>query len=181
MALEHAILVSLLEQPGSGYELARRFERSIGYFWTATHQQIYRVLKRMENDGWVAVREVAQDARPDKKVYSVAGPGRAALTEWLRRPVEPESVRHDLAVKVRGAAFDDPTDLIAEVERHRAAHAERLARYLAGERRDFPEGAELDAGQQLQHVVLRGGIEYERMTLAWLDDVLATLRRVGAG
>ena len=45
MALEHAILVSLLEKPGSGYELARRFERSIGYFWTATHQQIYRTLR----------------------------------------------------------------------------------------------------------------------------------------
>ena len=59
MALEHAILVSLLEKPGSGYELARRFERSIGHFWTATHQQIYRVLKRMESDGWIDAREVA--------------------------------------------------------------------------------------------------------------------------
>ncbi len=58
MALDHAILVSLLEKPGSGYELARRFERSIGYFWTATHQQIYRVLKRMESDGWIDVRDV---------------------------------------------------------------------------------------------------------------------------
>lgn len=74
MALEHAILVSLLEQPGSGYELARRFERSIGYFWTATHQQIYRVLKRMESGGWIDVREVPQQARPDKKEYSVAAP-----------------------------------------------------------------------------------------------------------
>lgn len=27
-------------------------------------------------------------------------------------------------------------------------------------------------------MVLRGGIEYERMTLAWLDDVLATLHRL---
>ena len=79
MALDHAILVSLLEKPGSGYELARRFERSIGYFWTATHQQIYRVLKRMESDGWIDVREVPQQARPDKKEYSVAAPGRAAL------------------------------------------------------------------------------------------------------
>ena len=39
MALEHAILVSLTERAGSGYELARRFDRSIGYFWPATHQQ----------------------------------------------------------------------------------------------------------------------------------------------
>ncbi|MFE6840893.1 hypothetical protein ACFVFI_39540, partial [Streptomyces sp. NPDC057705] len=39
--------------------------------------------------------------------------------------------------------------------------------------------APLDAGQELQHVVLRGGIAQERMTIAWLDDVLATLHRLG--
>ncbi|MER7575887.1 PadR family transcriptional regulator [Streptomyces sp. NPDC126514] len=184
MALEHAILVSLLEKPGSGYELARRFERSIGYFWTATHQQIYRVLKRMESDGWVDVRDVAQYGRPDKKEYSVAGPGRAALSAWLNEPTEPESVRHDLAVKVRGAAFDDPAALISEVERHRQAHTDRLAHYLAGETRDFahpPADGPLDAERELQHVVLRGGIAYERMMIAWLDDVLATLARFGTG
>ncbi|MEW2080315.1 PadR family transcriptional regulator [Streptomyces sp. NPDC005283] len=182
MALEHAILVSLLEKPGSGYELARRFDRSIGYFWTATHQQIYRVLKRMESDGWIDVREVPQQARPDKKEYSVAEPGLAALSQWLHEPIEPESVRHDLAVKIRGAAFDDPAALIREVERHHQAHTSRLAHYLAGELRDFtgPEApGTTDAGQELQHVVLRGGIAYERMTLAWLDDVLATLHRLG--
>lgn len=188
MALEHAILVSLLEKPGSGYELARRFERSIGYFWTATHQQIYRVLKRMENDGWVDVRDVPQQGRPDKKEYSVADLGRAALSSWLRDPIEPESVRHDLAVKIRGAAFDDPAALIREVERHREAHRDRLAHYLAGEARDFtPEpgtagpGAPLDAEWELQHVVLRGGIAYERMMIDWLDDVLATLARFPPG
>ncbi|MGW2813596.1 PadR family transcriptional regulator [Streptomyces sp. NPDC001415] len=182
MALEHAILVSLLEKPGSGYELARRFDRSIGYFWAATHQQIYRILKRMENDGWIDVREVAQQNRPDKKEYSVAAAGRAALSRWLHEPIEPESVRHELAVKIRGAAFDDPAALLAEVERHRRAHADRLAHYLAGELRDFtgPDAPEAsDAGQELQHVVLRGGIAYERMTLAWLDDVIATLHRIG--
>ncbi len=183
MALEHAILVSLLEQPGSGYELARRFERSIGYFWAATHQQIYRVLKRMESDGWIDARAVAQQARPDKKEYSVAAPGRTALSRWLDEPIEPESVRHELAVKIRGAAFGDPAALIREVERYRDAHTDRLTRYLAGEQRDFPpEGATgvPDAGRELQHVVLRGGIAYERMTLAWLDDVLATLHRLSA-
>ncbi|MFJ2026675.1 PadR family transcriptional regulator [Streptomyces sp. NPDC087897] len=183
MALDHAILVSLLEQPGSGYELARRFERSIGHFWTATHQQIYRVLGRMVADGLLLVREVEQEGRPDKKEYSVTGPGRSALAAWLHKPIEPETLRHDLAVKIRGAAFDDPAALIHEVERHHQAHRDRLAHYLAGERRDFPEpdgSAPRNPGQELQHVVLRGGIAYERMTIAWLDDVLATLHRLAA-
>ncbi|MEU3535472.1 PadR family transcriptional regulator [Streptomyces murinus] len=189
MALEHAILVSLLEKPGSGYELARRFERSIGYFWTATHQQIYRVLKRMENDGWVDARDVPQQSRPDKKEYSVADLGRAALSSWLHDPIEPESVRHDLAVKIRGAAFDDPAALIHEVQRHRQAHRDRLTHYLAGQARDFTEpepaarpadpGAPPDAERELQYAVLRGGIAYERMMIGWLDDVLATLARFG--
>src|SRR3954454_22831142 len=107
MALEHAILVSLLEQPGSGYELARRFERSIGRFWTATHQQIYRVLRRMEADGWVTAEEGDQDGRPDKRCYRVVAAGRDVLADWLRAPVQPEVVRHELAVKIRGAAFTD--------------------------------------------------------------------------
>lgn len=182
VALEHAILVSLLEQPGSGYELARRFDRSIGRFWTATHQQIYRVLKRMEADGWVTAEEIDQDGRPDKRRYTAAAPGRSVLTAWLREPVQPESVRHELAVKIRGAAFDDAAGraaLIAEVERYRADHETTLHRYQTGELRDFPDPGVLDTGQRLQHVVLRGGIAYEQMVLAWLDDVLDTLHGLG--
>ncbi|MEC9051419.1 MAG: PadR family transcriptional regulator, partial [Actinomycetota bacterium] len=71
MALEHALLVALSEQPASGLDLTKRFGRSIGFFWSATHQQIYRVLGRMDRDGWVSVEEVAQQGRPDKKVYAV--------------------------------------------------------------------------------------------------------------
>jgi DNA-binding PadR family transcriptional regulator len=40
MALERALLVSLSERPGTGIELTRRFDRSIGFFWRATHQRI---------------------------------------------------------------------------------------------------------------------------------------------
>jgi len=179
MALEHAILVSLLERPGSGYELARRFERSIGRFWTATHQQIYRVLKRMEADGLVVAEEIGQDGRPDKRSFSVAAAGRAVLVEWLRAPVQPEAVRHELAVKIRGAAFTDDAGraaLIGEVERYRADHETLLLTYINGGKRDFPDPSKLGVGERLQHVVLQGGIAYERMLIDWLDDVLDTLR-----
>ncbi len=88
MALPHAILVSLSEQSGSGYELAHRFDRSIGFFWSATHQQIYRTLRTMEDDGWVHVTPVVQQGRPDKKVYTVADAGRAELSPLDRRALD---------------------------------------------------------------------------------------------
>ena len=86
MSLDHALLVSLLEKPSSGYELARRFDRSIGYFWHATHQQIYKVLARMEEAGWVAARVEAGESAPDRKLFSVSAGGRAELGRWLAEP-----------------------------------------------------------------------------------------------
>src|SRR3954453_3936315 len=110
MALPHAILVSLCEQAGSGYELARRFDRSIGYFWAATHQQIYRTLPAMEADGWLHVEVVAQHGRPDKKVYDVTDVGRAELTRWIAEPLAgrgnavTDGRTRELAVKIRGCS-----------------------------------------------------------------------------
>lgn len=176
MALEHAILVALDERAGSGYELAGRFDRSIGFFWAATHQQIYRTLKRMADLGWVSVREVPQEGRPDKKVYEVADAGRAELARWLAEPGEPETIRHELAVKVRGASLGDVDAVAAEVARHRRLHAERLDTYLAIERKDFPDPSALTGRRLHQHLVLRGGIRAEQGLVEWCDEVLAALR-----
>jgi DNA-binding PadR family transcriptional regulator len=176
MALEHAILVSLEERSGSGYELAGRFEKSIGFFWSATHQQIYRTLKRMVEQGWVSCHEVAQDGRPDKKVYEVAGPGRQELARWLAAPGEPETIRHELSVKVRAASSGDPRAVRTEVARHRDLHAERLDVYLAIEKKDFPSPAALSGRQLHQYLVLRGGIRAEQALVEWCDEVLAAMR-----
>ena len=158
MALDHALLVSLLEKPSSGYELARRFDRSIGYFWHATHQQIYRVLSRMEEAGWVAAQVQAGETAPDRKEHSVTAAGLAELSRWLAEPTEPEGVRDILMVKLRGAAFGDPQCLIPELEHHRAAHANRLTCYRVIESRDF--SGTLDRQRALQHMVLKSGIRY---------------------
>lgn len=175
MALEHAILVSLAERASTGYDLARRFDRSIGQFWTATHQQVYKVLARMEGNGWLAATHVAQEGRPDKKVYDLTAAGRAELADWIDRPADPEATRSDLAVKIRGASYGDPAAVADEVCRHRAMHADRLEFYLANEKREFPDPSALTGHRLHQWLVLRGGINLERGMIDWFDEVIAVL------
>lgn len=177
MALEHAILVSLQEKSGTGYELARRFDKSIGYFWAASHQQIYRTLKRMVDLGWVDVQAVTQQGRPDKKVYRVGAAGRAELRRWLAEEDEPAPLRNDLAVKVRGASMGDVDKVMEQVARHRDRHAERLDVYLAIEKRDFPDPGNLSGQRLHQYLVLRAGIRSEQGSLEWCDEVLAAMRK----
>src|SRR5256885_9851741 len=68
MSLPHALLTALVEHPCSGSELAERFDRSIGYFWNATHQQIYRELARLEEAQWIEALP-AESGRGRKRQY----------------------------------------------------------------------------------------------------------------
>jgi DNA-binding PadR family transcriptional regulator len=172
MALEHALLVSLSERPGSGLELSRRFERSIGFFWSATHQQIYRVLRRMEDDGWVSSSTVGQQGRPDRKVYSVSPAGRRQLETWLATSVPMEQFRSEIAVKLRGSSYGDRSAVLAEVREHLADHRTRLAHYEQLAARDFPDPAGLDGRHLDVYLVLRGGIRLEQFWVDWLTEYL---------
>ena len=172
MALEHALLVSLQERPAAGLELTRRFEKSIGFFWQARHQQIYRVLARMEADGWITAETVAQRGRPEKRVYSVTDDGRAALAAWLATPSEAEPMRSDLAVKMRGAAYGDRSALLSHVAETRTEHAARLRAYEAMVLRDYPDPAALTGSDLDRYLVLRGGVRLEQFWVAWLDEYL---------
>ena len=172
MALEHALLVALSERPGSGLELAGRFEKSIGFFWHATHQQIYRVLGRMETDGWLAVETVPQTGRPDKKVYSVSTTGAKVLADWLAEPLPMESFRSDLAVKLRAASYGERGVLLRRVSETLADHETRLAHYRELEKRDYPVPADLAGPDLDQYLVLRGGIRLEEFWIGWLTEYL---------
>ena len=172
MALEHALLVSLSERPAAGLELASRFDKSIGFFWQASHQQIYRTLGRMEKDGWVTSTVVEQHGRPDKKVYDVTEPGRLELRRWLAEPTSTDPLRSDLMVKFRGASYGDRVLLLQDARRRLAEHQARLALYEQIQARDFPKPDGLNGRELDMYLVLRGGFRLEQFWIDWLTEYL---------
>jgi len=175
MALEHAILVSLAERSASGYDLARRFDASIGNFWKASHQQIYKVLGRMESDKLVESHLVAQDGRPDKRVYAITTEGSAELAAFTSTPTSPEVLRSDLAVKLRALPFGDRDAIVASVRQRQADHQAKLAGYRASVERFYPDPAQVPAEQLGAWLVLRGGIRAEEGGIAWCQEILEAL------
>ena len=174
MSLPHALLTSLAERPGSGSELASRFDRSIGYFWQATHQQIYRELARLEAAGWVEAEPV-EGARGGKRRFRILPPGRDELRRWVNDRQDPPAIRDELMVRLRAEAVVGPTDLEAELQTVADRHRDKLAAYLAIEQRHYPT-APTAREQRLQHLVLRAGIEFERQRIAFCDEALAILQ-----
>ena len=175
MSLRHALLTALVERPASGGELAMRFDRSIGFFWSATHQQIYRELAALEDAGLVATTAVAA-TRGRARTFEVLPAGRDELRTWVAGHDDPRPVREPFAVRLRARAALGEGDLHDELARHRRWREERLALYESIEQRDFSTPSEhQDEQTRLQHLVLRAGIGSEREWLDWLDDVSDTL------
>ena len=174
MSLQHALLTSLLEKPSSGYELARRFDKSIGYFWHATHQQIYRELARMEQQGWVTSRAV-DGGRAGKRLFEVLPEGREELQRWASTASEVNELRDDMMVKLRADAIISPFDLAQEITARLQTHQQKLLAYREIEVRDFSRPT-LSREAQIRYLILKAGIRFEEGRIAWSQDALDILR-----
>lgn len=173
MALSHAILATLLSGPVSGYKLTKRFNAAIGYFWQATHQQIYRELTSLEEHGYV--ERVPSSSHSTEKLYTLTPQGRNALVEWIMQPSEPGVLREDLLLKVRAGSLVSREVLLTELRRRRALHAERLAVYREIQERDFPDSQHLSYEQRLLYLPLLRGLMFEKENVAWCDAAIELL------
>jgi DNA-binding PadR family transcriptional regulator len=180
VALGDAILACLTERPMTGYELAKTFDSSIGFFWKADHQQIYRELSKLRDRGHIQGREVVQSGKPNKMVYTLTSEGKAALRHWAARPSSPASIKDDLLVRLYALDSIDieplRDDLMARLEYHR----DRLARFERILNKRFPEGtaSPADTGKLLG---LRIGLRYERNVAEWCEEAIAALSAIAHG
>ena len=175
MSLAHAVLTSLIEKSSSGYELARRFDKSIGYFWHATHQQIYRELARMEAAGWIESSSAPDAGKTRKREYRVLLAGREELVRWAQEPSTPMDLRDEFMVKLRADAALGEINLRGELRRRIALHRDQLAHYRAIEQRDFLHGKPLSREASIHHMILKKGILYEEGTIAWDEEMLTLM------
>lgn len=180
MSLKYAILTSLTERSGSGIELARRFDKSIGFFWPATHQQIYRELDRLVTGG--LIRELPSEGPPRRgqpRSFEVTTDGTRSLGEWIRQDDDPEVMRSTMAVRIRAAAATGSAhEVRGALLHHRQQRAANLASYREIEQRDFVDTAPDDPRAVLQHRVLVLGIEVEQAWVDWCDQTLGVLDRL---
>ncbi len=181
MSLAHVLLTSLLEQPATGFELARRFDKAIGQFWQATHQQIYRELARMEAAGWIAAAPRVGSGRSRKRSYGVLPAGREELLRWAGEEAPLQALRDELMVRLRAEAIAGPLGLEREIARHMALHRDKLRAYRAIEAEDFAPGRVLSRKARVMHLILKAGIRYEESWIAWSAEALAELAALAEG
>src|SRR3712207_2349046 len=114
VSLRHALLGMLAVRPGTGYELAQRFDTSMSNAWHASHSQIYPELAKLTELGMVEV--VGEGARRSR-TYAVTDAGREELREWLLNTVPNRAQRNETSVRWFLLQLLDPGDRRLALER----------------------------------------------------------------
>ncbi len=89
-------LGALSRGDASGYEIKKAFEEGpLSHIHEASFGAIYPALTELERQGLVTGREMAQEKRPDKKVYALTEDGLQALHLALLVPPARDKTRSD--------------------------------------------------------------------------------------
>jgi DNA-binding PadR family transcriptional regulator len=166
-----AVLGEVAAGPRSGYQIKARLEAGAAQFWHASYSQIYAELRRLESLGYVTEERVLQEGRPNKRVYTITEPGRAALREWLSRPWGLAHLRDESLVKLTLADVLPTAEVVAQIERLLASHELRRADFEA-RIAELPEEA-----PPYLRLALRKGVHAQTAFAAWCREVLDELRR----
>ncbi|OTG82238.1 PadR family transcriptional regulator [Acinetobacter sp. ANC 4648] len=175
MSLAHVLLTSLIEKPSTGFELARRFDRSMGFFWNATHQQIYRELNGMLKQGWISTLENKNNTGR-KKTYRVEQLGRAELADWMLKQSPPAQLREELMVRLRAEAQFGGNTVLPELERHLELHQQNLKVYQQIFAKDFEHADKNDRTLYIHKMILQLGIDMEIGWISWFETVIPQLK-----
>jgi PadR family transcriptional regulator, phenolic acid-responsive transcriptional regulator len=180
MSLDH-ILLGLLRQPASGYELKRMFDESIGHFWAAELSQIYPTLKRLERHGWLRARRADSQRGAGKRVYQTTPAGHAALREWLQAGPRVGDERFEFLAQVYFMdELEDPARTADFLAQLRAGTAQKLAALRMIEQRwaredpRYPD--QLPAFDFHVNLTLRLGVMTLAAKLKWCDESIRRLR-----
>ncbi len=171
MSLKHAILVLLETEPGSGYDLLKRFKERLGYFWNASHQQIYLQLKNMNQAGLLQCEQQPQVGKPDRKVYKITHSGHEALLEWIESPAKVSRVNDALLVKMYAGHLVDKHIIKQEILQHKEVHLAMLNTFLTLQEKYQAMESEEKAAYALPFLTLRKGILGEQAWLDWAVEV----------
>lgn len=162
-----AALGLLVQQPGSGYDLLRRFEKSMANVWPATQSQLYGELNKLATAGLIEVSAIGPRGR---KEYRATDAGRDELLRWMANPQDDPPERHAGLLRVFLLGELPPKQArehLLTLAAYSEAEVERLEQLESSIDWTDEPGADV-----FSHAALDYGLRVHRMQAGWARDVI---------
>jgi PadR family transcriptional regulator AphA len=159
----------LSQQPGTGYELTQRFDRSLTNAWHASHSQIYPELGKLQEQGLIEV--IGEGAR-NSRTYAITEAGTEEMRRWLVETEPNRAQRNEGAVRFFLTLLLEPEDRIKAFQRDLDFVHEQVA-YL---KQMDEQVAQAPPPQKLRPTIDLG-LRLNEVFEAWLKERIEDARR----
>jgi len=178
MSLEFAILGFLNYHPYTGYDLKKIFDSSVRHFWPADQSQIYRTLARLTELGYVEMEKIAQEDRPDRKVYHISDSGRSELIKWLSGPPPMGEPRSAPLIQVFFAGQLSDEEILAKFEGFAEMMRAVLNTYHQVPNQLGPFQEEITSPREhfFWMLTLENGLRSMQASLEWAESIIERIK-----
>jgi DNA-binding PadR family transcriptional regulator len=169
LTMELALLGFLRDEPMHAYEMHQQLHRAeaLGLVWRIKQSQLYALLARLEEAGYLTTVTTPQETRPARKMLHLTPAGRAAFEVWRITPVQHgRDLRQEFLAKLYFAQQEGAAYVEKLVEAQRVACQTILAALRAR-----AEAAE----QPYARLVFEFRCSQVEATYQWLDRCMALL------
>jgi DNA-binding PadR family transcriptional regulator len=97
--IKFPVLGFLMDAEMTGYDLKRRFQDSVGFFYRVSDGSLYPALKKLARDKLVTMRTERRGKRA-RKIYAITPLGRELFLKLLAEPSPPLFVHDEAQVKI---------------------------------------------------------------------------------
>lgn len=109
------ILGLLSHEPLTGYDIKKRMDGAISFFWKGSFGNIYPALKDMTEQGLIVKEESTESGR-EKITYSITNEGKKALKEWLADSQASNELRYETLLKLFFGGAEDKKISIRNID-----------------------------------------------------------------
>jgi DNA-binding PadR family transcriptional regulator len=162
---EYVLLGLLTRGPAHGYELHQKLSVDLKQIWNLSQSQVYSILNRLEEKGYIQGRIQEQEKLPSKRLLELTSTGQERFAEWIYAPsrLSVRAIRVEFTTRLY-FALDMESNLADEIISGQIAETQTGLQRLNRSRSSIPED------QIFNHLGLDLRIRQLGSILDWLES-----------
>lgn len=170
----YAVLGFLSECEMSGYDIRKRTEETISYFWHESEGHLYPTLKRMTKLGLIEEAGGKKRNSRKRKQLCITDLGKEKLSAWLSEPISDVRMRSPFLLKLFFSKKMKAAGIREHLERELFKRKEQLAVYQRIQN-DIQMDEKADMQSKLWAMTLDYGLRQTECWISWLKDSIKIL------
>ena len=166
--IDYVILGLLSHEDLTGYEIKKRMDTSLKYFWGASFGSIYPALSDLVERGLASKRNGAENGR-NKLIYSITEEGKKYLKEWLQIPAERDELRYETLLKLFFGNEAGAAQAISHIDAFQEKIEGELP-FLIGAAETLRNNIDLDDTHKYYLLTVAFGVKTYRAYLEWCEE-----------